>query len=237
MSKDRNDHYIPEKKNFLAEGPPLVEITTNDIKDTILVEEVFLGIGQTTTRRGIALGVKDERNRGPGAQWWVDYSDTVEDGAHWSSFEGYRVCIDIDIRQVNEREVNSWKGRDEIRGRTYAKVLFNKEPVYEVCHRDISQLLLQLQVVIPKLMNLPALMEHLRTQRYLSEIPPLIGRKVFYQNHPGIIRSFIGHQGCVTIEADPGPWPTPVWDTDDDYEKNEDVKTDILSPHIWWYRD
>jgi len=236
MSRDRNDHYIPEKKNFLTEGPPLVEITTSDIKDTILVEEAFLGIGQTTTRRGIALGVKDELNRGPGAQWWVDYSDTVDEGAHWSSFEGYRVCIDIDIRQVNEREVNSWKGRDEIRGRTYAKVLFNKEPVYEVCHRDIFKLLLQLQVVIPKLMNLPALMDYLRTQGSLSETT-LIGRKVFYQNHPGIIRSFIGHQGCVMIKADPGPWPAPVWATEDDHEKNEDVKTDILSPHIWWYRD
>jgi hypothetical protein len=237
VSKDRNDHYIPQH----SKGGQLHDLTGEDIQDVVLMNEYFTGIGRASVHRGIALGLKDELNRGPGTQFWADYSDTTNDGeAHWSSFQGHHICVDVDIRQVNEREVNSWKGRDEVRGRTYAKVLFNKEPVYEISRGDLSRTLLQLQVVIPELMQLPALTEYLKSKMLGHGTGnSLIGRKVFYQNHPGIIKSFIGEQGCVMIEADPGPWPTPAWaiGNEDMHEGNENVKTNILSPHIWWYRD
>lgn len=240
MSRDRNDHYIPEKLNWRSNENKFIDVTPDDVLDVIIVDEGVVGIGRTTVRRGIAFGLKDELNRGPATQFWVDYSDTVEDGNHWSSFNGHRICVDVDIHQSNEREVNDWKGRDEVRGRTYAKILFNKEPVHEISHGTIAGILVKLQVVIPELLNLPALTGHLQSKTLKNEKgDPLIGRKIYYRGHPGIITRFIGDQGCVIIEADPGPWPTPVWAIGEEvmYENNEDVKDDILSPHIWWFRD
>jgi len=240
MSRDRNDHYIPEKRDWRSSENKLIDVTSDDIKDAIIVDEGIAGVGRTTVRRGIAFGLKDELNRDSATQFWVDYSDTVEDGAHWSSFNGHHICVDVDIRQYNEREVNDWKGRDEVRGRTYAKILFNKEPVYEISWGTIAGILVKLQVVIPELLNLPALTEYLRSKTLKNEEgESLIGRKVYYREHPGVITRFLGDQGCVIIEADPWPWPTPVWAAGDEdiYENDDDIKDDILSPHIWWFRD
>lgn len=236
---DRNDHYVPEKRNHRA--GVLEPLTVEDATRFAIVTEGMAGGGRMRTKRAVALALADELNRDDKLWWWVDYSDTTEDGEpHWSHFDGYQIVVDVDIRQVNEREVNSWKGRDEVRGRTYAKVFFNNEPVWEVGRGDIQGVLQNLQSDIPKLLELEPLKTHLEHPDPEREAQfGLIGRKIYYHSHPGIITSFIGEQGCIIIESEDGPWPTPVWaleNGDIEYERNEPAKDSILSPHIWWWR-
>lgn len=236
---DRNDHYVPEKRNFRT--GTVEPITTEDADKFAIVTEGMAGGGRMKTKRPVAHALADELNRDGNTWWWIDYSDTTEDGKpHWSRFDGYHIVVDVDIRQNNERVVNDWKGRDEVRGHTYAKVFFNGEPVWEVGRGDIQGILQNLQNDIPKLLELGPLTSHLEHSSPEREAQfGLIGRKVYYHSHPGIITSFIGEQGCVIIESEDGPWPTPVWDLDKDldYERSEPAKDLILSPHIWWWRD
>ena len=108
---DRNNHYIPDKRQY-GTLPDLVPITSADVKRHVLVDENMNG-ETMRARRGIAWGLADEANRRPKNWQWVNYENA--DGPHWAKFDGHEIIVDVDIRQKNVREVNAWKGRDEVR--------------------------------------------------------------------------------------------------------------------------
>lgn len=233
---DRNDHYVPDKRVYGGEKK-LGPLTPDDAKLKVLVREGVAGLGSTQIERHIALGMADEYNRDVPGWWWADYSDTTEDGsAHWSRFDGHRICIGVDMQSWNERVVNDWKGRDEIRKCGRAVVTFDGVPVWEVEHRDSLSMLLQLHHDIGELLNLDPLVHFVK-----GDVEWLINRKIFYRDQPATISRFIGDQGCVIMEPESGVWNPVCYrqgdDAEDDYERKESVKDRILSPHIWWWRD
>lgn len=230
----RTENYVPTKQNYSRDGEKEVPLQSFDAKDSIWVEAA----GGVLEKRHIAWGLPDELNRRPDQWMWADYSD--ESGPHWSRFTGHRILVDVQIRQRNNREVNDWKGRDEIYGTTVAHVEFNAVPVWERASRQIGPLLTNLQRDIDQLLQLDPLRWHVtRSPSDRQEHFGLIGRKVYYEGHPCRIVRFIGDQGCVILDPDPGPWPERPWLSldEDEFEREESRKVEILSPHIWWYRD
>ena len=72
-----------------------------------------------------------------------------------------------------------------------------------------------------------------------------IGRKIWYYRQPAIVKSLMLDQGCIMIEkddpSDPGFDLSHPWDREDDivneWNGESEVKDDILTPNIWWFRD
>lgn len=232
---DRTNHYVPQKRTYKGgAGPELEPITPDDAYMQVLVQEHMAGLGRVDVTRSVAYGLPDELNRDPDGWPWVDYGDTTEDGGpHWSWFNGHRICVDVDIQQWNERTVNDWKGRDEVRKHSRAIVSFNRIPVWELSYRDIGPMLLRLHHDVQELLNLAPLLDYVQGKQ-----DALIGRPVYYRDQPARITSFIGDQGAVVIERTGDlPWRSVPWREDDEYESREPVKDVLLSPHIWWWRD
>lgn len=233
---DRNDHYIPKKNEYLSGGGQKeVPITPDDAHDVVLVREYNDAIeGRTDVARKLARALPDELNRVHGSWDWVYYPDD-DGGDHWSRFDGERVIVDVEIRSENYRVVNEWKGRDEVRSSTVAKVFFNRQPVWEAQGR-IPGLLVGLYNDIAKLKELIPLYDH------ITKGKGLIGRKVYYHNQPATIVRFLGDQGCVILTPESGEWQPYSHQLERDYdhdryEAREDAKVEILSEHIWWWRD
>lgn len=220
----RTNNYVPSETDWTKRGNPVVPIERESASTTVLVNE-----GGTTVRRNIAMALPDELNRDSDRWWWADYSG--DEGDHWSHFEGHRVIVDIDIRQSNRRVVNDWKGYDEIRKSTMATVYFDQQPVWEEVGGDIRSLLLNLDHNIQRLLGLYELVKYVK-----GDASSLIGREIMYRDLPATISSFIGSQGCVMIDPDPGPWPDIASLRYYDESGMEAVKVEILSPHINWFR-
>lgn len=66
-----------------------------------------------------------------------------------------------------------------------------------------------------------------------------VGRKVWWRSEPAIVTSYIDHQACVILKPDGIDHftPPPEFAEDSDYYIEGDVKTSILDPHIWWFRN
>lgn len=237
MSSDPTDHFVPKKRNYKQGEPDFVDITTEDITAKILVREGGV-TGPVDVVRGMAYGQPYEYRTNESGAWWVDYTDKQEDGQpHWSNFMGERILVDVTIESWNQRRVHEWKGYDEIKASCVAKVFFNRIPVWEVSGREPRWVLARVQEDIRKLMDCDAL-----TEFVIGKEDALIGRKIFYREQPGIITRFIEEQGCIMIQADPGPWLPAPWQISsdiglEDYDMSEEIKDQILSPHIWWHRD
>lgn len=233
--RDRNDHYVPEGLSS---------------SDGIVVE---IGRGQWTgeeygpPRLAIAkLGDADELNRDK--RWWwaridqdADPVGVTEDGRpieateHWSHFEGHFVHVDVELHTFNEREVNDWKGRDEVRKGGTWRLRLNRLPVFSGDFLDPLEALLKIRQVIQKLVHAHHPAFHHWTQ---SEIDALEGRKVFFRDQPAVIvRQLISSEGRIVLEPDgierfrPPPWA----EAGDDYYDRE-VVTTILDESIWWWR-
>lgn len=71
------------------------------------------------------------------------------------------------------------------------------------------------------------------------------GRKVLYDNVPAVVVGFNGEEGvCVLVPDDGWKFPTPTWALKESWQAEEweesysaRLTADILSEHIWWFRD
>lgn len=143
-------------------------------------------------------------------------------------FDGHRVCTKVVIQEYNYLKESELSG-DEIRKGGSAKIFFDDVQVYEFFHRDTTRALIECHHMIEKLASLPI--------RLPKESPK--GKKIFYREVPAVIVRHIVDQGAVIIEPDAGcQFPKPVWEDSEWYPDEERIiKDDILSPHIWWFRD
>lgn len=224
--------YIPEKVDYIDGVRTEVPITSEDTSKTVLIKTGGPeGPIDISTR--VAYGLPNELNRDPNGWFWAEI---VKDGeTQWSHFRGNDICVDVSLKSWNERRVDGWKGFDEVRGLCSATISFNRIPVWEETGNDACQVLRRVEQVVPELKKCSALIDYIN-----GDQSTLIGRKIYWRDQPAVITSFIGDQGCVMIKADPGPWVLPAWRAEEylsheDFE--EEVKADILSPHIWWWRD
>lgn len=216
---DRNDSYVPDRL-FLEGRPGYVEIAPPRDGQSVLARET--------------IGAPDELNRD--AHWrWADVSG---DGSHWSLFEGHHVQIDIELHTSNRREVNDWKGRDEIRAEGTWTLALNRQQIWEGFMRSnpLDQLLEIRRIA-------QGLIEHDAID-WRSGIPlaeQFLGRRVYYRDTPAVVSSVSClDQGCVMLTpVGAAQFPIPAWGLDkDDYCNDEpEAKVDLLYPHVWWWRD
>lgn len=67
-----------------------------------------------------------------------------------------------------------------------------------------------------------------------------IGRKVWWRSEPAIITRYVDRQACVILEPDgidQFKVPPEFASEDPDYYEDGDIKAEIWSKHIWWFRD
>lgn len=186
----------------------------------------------------VELAGADESNGGAGngVHWfWADVSG---DGSHWSHFEGHGMQVDVELHTYNEREQNDWKGRDEIRASGEWQLSLNRQVMADgYFGKDVGAALRKIDRLIGKLEGHDAL-DHRIATPYREQ---LIGRRVFYRETPAVVTSLTG-DGCVMLRVvGRDHFPPAAWqvDRDDDElepELDDEVKVELTSDGIWWWR-
>jgi len=215
------------------------------------------GLPRPARTARLAMAMPDELNRDQNHWWWADLSADGEDaGTHWSVFRGHRVQVDVELHTSNRREVNDWKGRDEIRAGGEWSIKLNRQQVYDgYIGLDVPATLRKIADKVEALIGdntgggCPGF--------DLADPTPfeeqLTGRRVYYRDTPAVVSSAsVLHQGCVMLKPVGGfsAFPRQGYDLDrepdgtghgeqDSYDEFEarEVKVEIDSPHIWWWRD
>ncbi len=76
---------------------------------------------------------------------------------------------------------------------------------------------------------------NLNCQNFESQF---INMKVFWKEQPAIITSYVSEQACVMLKPEDGLFAKPVYlGGDEDFEEELEIKSEILSTHIWWFRE
>lgn len=216
---DRTNGYVPDEL-FLEGSPGYVEIAPPRDGQTVLARET--------------IGAPDEHNRDTHWRW----ADVSGDGTHWSLFEGHHVQIDIGFHTENRREVNDWKGRDEIRAEGTWTLALNRQQVWEglVRSNPLDQLL-EIRRIAQQLIEHDAI--DWRDPRPVAE--QLLGRRVYYRDTPAVVSSVSClSQGCVILKPIGVPeFPLAVYlvDKGEEDDERDEAKVDLLYPHVWWWRD
>lgn len=189
----------------------------------------------------VAFGLADELNRKSHGQWW--WADVSGDGTHWSWFQGHRMQVDVALHTENRREVNHWKGRDEVRAGGTWTLHLNRQPMGDgYFGENVGAALERIRHTITALAEHPAL-DHSSGVPYDEQ---LRGRRVYYREQPAVVASTVLSRGCVMLEPVGAPrFLPPVWRVEeaqrgglgyDDSENNEAL-VELESPHVWWWRD
>lgn len=218
---DRNDGYIPDRL-FLDGQPRLVEIAPP--RGGVRV------IGRET------IGAPDGDNRDQ--HWrWVDVSGN---GTHWSRFDGHQVQVDIELHTANRREVNAWKGRDEIRAEGTWTLALNRQRCYDgYLRNDPLDQLIDIRRIAMRMLNHDAIDWRLEA----TVADQLTGRRVYYDRTPAVISSAsVLEQGCVMLRpVGVDLFPAAVYiqerDEGDDPRDRDEIKVELLSERVWWWRD
>ncbi len=168
----------------------------------------------------------------------------LPEGTDVVGFNGHRIPTRIDIRESNYLKSSSLSG-SEIRKRCQALVYFNDKLVYGRTHRDVTPLLLWCATHLCDLYEHPVNLcrggvpDDGDIYPAAQHFPDLIGRAVYYTRVPGVVTRYFPDDGDVVIEACKGHefvTPTHIALSDVD-ERDGSVKTNLLSEHVWWYRD
>lgn len=141
-------------------------------------------------------------------------------------FAGHRILVDIELRTMNYLKTSGMSG-DEVRKGGEWRIRLNGQEVYSDFTRDPLEALLTIRRKLSLLLDLPV--------QLWKESP--VGRRIYYRDIPAVITDWIPDQGCVIIEpVGVEVFPKPPWRSGEQ-ELERHVKDDILTPHIWWFRD
>ena len=149
-----------------------------------------------------------------------------------NEFNG-EVCWGYNVEQRNYYR----KGRIEIG--TFCTITCAGEQVYEFsCGWNLMPH--KIMMTIEALKELPTI--NPITHRGFED--ELIGKKVYFKDKPGIITHYFKKYGEIIIKADKESedFGKACWMSDEDYsnmvqDEGYEVKVDILSKDIWWFRD
>lgn len=156
----------------------------------------------------------------------------------WIDIGTNRASWNITINQGNSI---SYKHNDwVIKGHTTVNIRFNNSEVYEFSTNNLDTAFSEAQNKIRQLSELPVELDNLDIK----------GRKIYYKGMPAIIHNrFV--EGSLILSPDcdekniDGWWDGLVepWFEDYNYDHLDacqeagEIKVDILSPHIYWFRD
>lgn len=144
-------------------------------------------------------------------------------------FSGHRIQVGVVLNEHNYLKESELSG-DEIRKGGSGQILADGVVVYDFFFREIGRALLRANTLIGELMDHPS------GWMIKKEREALVGRKLWYRDHPAVVRSLIVDQGCLMLGTENGEiFPRPAWrDGGDDPES--EVKVEVTDPHIWWWR-
>lgn len=174
------------------------------------------------------------KDNGRNEHLWLKqtYDDIDEfDWVPWVDISAKRPCYEVRIAEGN-RGKEKW-GETRITGSCIAEIFCNHKKVYEFPCRDIEYALAKTGVLLAEMREHPF---------DFADPESMLGRKVWYANQEAVIDSLYLDQGCVLFRKEDG---TPFklekpWNKDDDihdpWDERNQVKDDILSPNIWWFR-
>jgi hypothetical protein len=123
------------------------------------------------------------------------------------NFDGHRILTRIEIGETNYLKESELSG-DEIRKGGYGKIFFDGIQCYEFFHRDAEWACLRAKQLVAELK------EHSSGWANKKNRDKLVGRKVFWERTPAIIKSLIVDQGCVILEPESGMFPSPIHDSE-----------------------
>lgn len=198
------------------------------------------------------MGERDEWGAGDEGKWhdhgtvrlrdnelpliWGEHPHSRQDNHHYAmlngspmAFAGHRVEIDVILESRNYLKESHLSG-DEIRKGGSGKIIADREVVFEFFFRDIQGALLRAHHLIGELSESPSGWMSKR------ERDNLLGRKLFYREHPAIVEKLLVDQGCLILRTEDGkPFPPPVYhDAGDETEAT--VKVEVTDHNIWWFR-
>lgn len=152
-------------------------------------------------------------------------------------FDGHRRLIDVELKSSNYLKDSEWSG-DEIRKSVTASIIVDGVKLVEVFGREVVDTLRRVERAIEKYS------EHESNWFSKKAREQMVGRKIYYYNQPATIIRLIEDQNAIIIETGPDFIAPVRGDDEDDFDSWEDwrvnghyeVKEDVLSPHIWWWR-
>ena len=146
-------------------------------------------------------------------------------------FDGHRIVIDVRLTTRNYLKDSHYSG-SEVRKGGSGQILADGEVVYEFFYRDVQGALLRAHHLIGQLSEGAA--DWLIKDRREN----LLGRKLYYREHPAFVERLIVDQGCLILRTEDGsPFPPPVWREADDDDGEPTVKVEVTDPNIWWWRE
>ena len=105
----------------------------------------------------------------------------------------------------------------------------NGEDFYDDCH-SINEVMVAIQ----------RLKDHPINFNEIGWKDKVIGRKLWWRGQPGIVTRWVDGQACIIIEPDGidrFKIPEEFRDDDSPIYEDEDIKADIFSGHIYWFRE
>lgn len=147
-------------------------------------------------------------------------------------FSGHRVLLGVNLESRNYVKDSELSGGDVRKGGT-GRILADGDVVFEFYFRDVLGALLKAHSLITDLS------EHASGWILREDRNKLVGRKLFYREHPAIVERLIVDQGCLILHAEGGrPFPPPVWrERGEEDEQETSVKVEVTDPAIWWWRE
>ena len=155
------------------------------------------------------------------------------------AFDGHRRLIDVDIKSSNYEKDSEWSG-DEIRKQVVGSISVDGVKLVEIFGREVQQVMKQVDRAIDEYSEHPSEWFNKNARERLP------GRRIWYYNQPATIKYIIESQNAIIIETGPNFTP-PIRKDDDELDEIDDwedwkvdghyeVKDEVLSPHIWWWR-
>ena len=153
-------------------------------------------------------------------------------------FDGHRRLIDVEITSSNYEKESELSG-DEIRKSVVGSIIVDGVKLVEIFGREVQQVMEWVDRAIDEYAEHPS---NWFSKKAREQMP---GRQIYYYNQPATIKRIIEDQNAIIIETGPGFIVPNRNDDDDDFDTWEDwkvdghyeVKDDVLSPHIWWWRN
>lgn len=149
-------------------------------------------------------------------------------------FDGHRVMIDVRVTSTNYLKESELSG-DQVRKGGSCEIIADGDVVFEFFHRDAQGALLRAHHLIGQLFDAGGGDWMIKDRR-----EKLVGRKLFYREHPAYVERLIVDQGCLILRTESGePFPAPVWRKDGDFYDGDEptAKVEVIDPHIWWWRE
>lgn len=169
--------------------------------------------------------------------WWAKVERCGEfEWVPYINIGTNRPCWGVTAKTGNIEKLK-WD-RTSIRSSGFVEITCNNRVVYRFCAHDIHYGLAKAQQLIYEFDEHPF---------NFSSPDSEIGRKIWYMNQPAIVHALSLDLGSIEMIYD-GPDPEKGFNTKQPWHTEEDdflnewngeliIRDDVLSEHIWWFRD